>query len=252
MPIFNYNDSILNYEVIGKGEPVVFLHGWGHDLGAFRRVVEALKRVYCCYLIDLPGFGSSTKPPPSWDSKDYAELIRDFVTEIKSDGISLVGHSFGGKIAALTASVFPEKINRVILIDSSGIRAPVTFSKLFRIYLFKFSKFIKNSGIFFKLGDWFYDRIERFSGSADYLNAGEMREILKNIVRENIIIELGNLSCPTLILWGEKDTATPLKDAYKMRELIPDSKLITFPDRGHHLPLESPQQVAHHIKEFIG
>jgi pimeloyl-ACP methyl ester carboxylesterase len=251
MPDWKYDNSILHYEVIGEGYPIVFLHGWGHSGNTFMEIASNLKNKFKCYLIDLPGFGLSDIQDLTWGSKHYANEIKNFINKLNFEEVILVGHSFGGKIATLTANMIVEKVKKLILIDTAGIKAPMTFSKFIKIYLFKFGKTIKNSGILFGLGDIIFKKIERFSGSSDYLNAGKIRNVFKTIVREDISVDFKQIKCPTLILWGEKDTATPLRDAYKIKELIAESRLIVFPDLGHQLPIESPHQIAHHIKEFV-
>jgi len=251
MPVWKHDDLALNYEVIGEGTPLLFLHGWGHSLNTFKLVADNMKKRFRCYLVDLPGFGGSSIPPLSWDSRNYADFMRDFIEDLNLNELSIVGHSFGGKVAVLVSSLLGDRVRKLVLINSAGIKPPVRISKLFKIYLFKFARTIKNSRILLKIGDIIYERVERYSGSADYLSAGQMREILKRVVREDISPELSELRCPVLLLWGEKDDSTPMRDAYRMRELILDSKLIVYPDMGHYLPHESPHQIAHHIKSFI-
>jgi len=251
MAEWKFDNSILNYEVIGKGTPIIFLHGWGHSGGVFNPIADNLKNRFCSYLIDLPGFGSSTLTPAHWNSNDFGMLIKRFIEALDLKEVVIIGHSFGGKIGALAANMIKDRVKKLVLIDSAGIRQTITFEKFLKIYMFKTTRMIKNSGILFKFGDKIYDKIERFSGSTDYLNAGKMKNILKTVVREDITSELSKVRCPTLILWGEKDIATPVKDAYKMNKLIKGSKLIIYPNAGHHLPIESPHQVAHHIKEFL-
>jgi pimeloyl-ACP methyl ester carboxylesterase len=252
MAIWKYDDSTLYYVVLGEGKPLIFLHGWGHMGGAFNVIADSLKNKFRCYLLDLPGFGNSSIPSKTWDSYEFADAIKRFIEDMNLDDVVIIGHSFGGKIGVLTTTMIKNRIKKLILIDSTGIRPPMTCKKFFKIYFFKSARFVNNSGILFGLGDRIYDKIERFSGSADYLNAGQMRDILKKIVQEDISSDLLKIECPTLILWGEKDTATPIKDAHKMNKLIKDSKLIIYPNVGHHLPIDVPHQVAHHIKEFVG
>ena len=241
----------MNYEITGDGDTAIFLHGWGHSLNSFKIIADSLKRKLKSYLIDLPGFGFSSLPPQNWGSPEYSEFITGFIREMNLNDIVLTGHSFGGKVSIQVVNKIPEKIKKLILMSSPGLKSNMTYDKFIKIYLFKTAKFIKNKNLLLKAGQKLYDKIERFSGSDDYLNAGDMKEILKNVVRENITEEIEKVKCPTLIMWGESDEFTPVKNAYIFNELIQNSKLITLPNLTHNLHLEAPHQIAHHIKEFL-
>jgi pimeloyl-ACP methyl ester carboxylesterase len=251
MPTWNYKEITIYYKVIGSGEPVLFIHGWGHTHATFMGIADILKNKIKSYVLDLPGFGASTRPKDVWGSHDYAEAVLSLCKAIIPGKFSIVGHSFGGKISIITANIAKKSVKKLVLIDSSGIRPPMTLSKFVKIYLFKSAKIIHNSKLLPGIGDKIYNKIMKFSGSTDYLNAGEMREILKKIVREDVTDKMKTIQCPTLLLWGEDDTATPIENAHKIKSLIPNSELITFPHIGHLLPLESPHQVAHQIGEFL-
>ncbi|MBU1628292.1 alpha/beta hydrolase, partial [bacterium] len=149
MPIWEYEKSKLHYEVCGEGKSILFLHGWGHSNTAFREVVDNLKGKCKCYIVDLPGFGLSDIPDLSWDSIDFANVIKNFIEGLDLKDTIIVGHSFGGKIAVLTANRTHGNVKKLVLIDSAGIKAPMTVAKFIRIYLFKIGRIIKNSGILF-------------------------------------------------------------------------------------------------------
>ena len=97
----NLSGLSIYYEVQGKGEPVTLLHGWGSDSGSLRAVSSLLKeqigaRTYC---IDLPGFGFSDPPPEPWSVDHYVDLVLQFLDQAGVEKTSLLGHSFGGRIA---------------------------------------------------------------------------------------------------------------------------------------------------------
>ncbi len=117
----------------------------------------------------------------------------------------------------------------------------------------------------YKLGKAFYRlvlgqersqaRIERMRaarGSSDYNNASPMmRRILSRVVNEDLCHVMPSIKAPTLLIWGEDDTATPLSDAKKMERLIPDAGLVSFPGCGHYSFLDNPYLFGSVLKSFI-
>ena len=97
--------------------------------------------------------------------------------------------------------------------------------------------------------------IERWrgkAGSSDYAAASpRMRAIMSRVVNEDLSDCLAKIKAPTLLIWGEKDTATPMRDARKMERLIPDAGLVSYPEAGHFSFLDRPGQTAAVIKSFI-
>ena len=78
-----------------------------------------------------------------------------------------------------------------------------------------------------------------------------MRSILSKVVNEDLSSRLHLIKAPTLLIWGENDTATPLSDAKKMEKLIPDAGLVAFPGCGHYSFLDNPRQFAAVLKSFL-
>ncbi|MDE5827850.1 MAG: alpha/beta hydrolase, partial [Duncaniella sp.] len=90
------------------------------------------------------------------------------------------------------------------------------------------------------------------AGSSDYASASPMmRRILSKVVNEDLTDRLDKIKAPTLLVWGENDTATPLKDAKKMEGLIPDAGLVSFPGCGHYSFLDNPGQFAAVLRSFL-
>ncbi len=222
-------------EIKGNGPPLVMLHGWGQNLKALAPLGELLSPLASPYLFDLPGFGGSDAPPSVWSAKDYADFLVQSLEEKKIRRFSLLGHSFGGKVALSIALKYPERVEKLVLIAPSGLRAKRTFWKRLKIAAIIFSgKAVKA-----------YDRMsgtKHFAnsfapkfGSRDYNNAGGMRDILVKSVNEDLTEELPKIQTRTLILWGEKDQETPLEAGLRFATLIPKARLIRFPYHDHEL-----------------
>ncbi|GHS88403.1 alpha/beta hydrolase [Synergistales bacterium] len=227
-----------------NGLAVVFLHGWGVDFSYFLPVMERLKESMRVCALDLPGFGGSDEPPVAWGVDDYADFVRAFLTDIGAMRAVLIGHSFGGRIAIkLTARREADRagleIPRIILIDSAGIRPKKTLTRKIKNIFYKIVRRILSIDIIQKK---YPDIIERWrvkNGSADYRNASpRMRESLVKVVSEDLTPCLPLVSCPALLVWGENDKATPLRDARVMESLIPDAGLVVLRGAGHYSFIE--------------
>ena len=199
----------------------------------------------------MPGFGESPEPEQVWGVADYATLIEKFIKVEKIKSPILAGHSFGGRVAIMIAS-HSSDIDSLILIDSAGIKPQRSLSYYFKIYSFKASKMMMR---LFLSAEAYKKRLEdmrRKKGSSDYANSTDrMRAIMSKVVNEDLTSLLPDISAPTLLIWGENDTATPLADAKKMKKLIPDAGLVAFPGCGHYSFLDNPIQFKAVIQSYL-
>ena len=240
----------INYICVGEGENVLILHGWGASIDTIMPIVNLLKDHFKVYALDLPGFGKSDKPEFPFDSKDYSRIVKKFMDLMKIEKGILIGHSFGGKVSILTAVNYPEKVEKMILIDSAGIRPKRSIKYYLKVYSFKSLKIIYK--IIF---GWNSDRMEEFYrrfGSADYRNAsGVMRKILVKVINEDIRPILSRVSCPTLLIWGAEDKDTPIYMGKIMEKEIPDSGLVILEGAGHYSYLDDYYRFALVLKAFL-
>lgn len=223
-----YNGLKISYEKIGKGNPIVFLHGWGCSLDIFKSIADRISSKYCVYLIDLPGFGKSSEPDVALDVVGVTKVVNSLIESNRLKNIVLVGHSYGGRIASEYANRYGN-VSKLILIDSAGIKR------------FSIKKFIKIR--LYKLKKWFYKTFKNVmkynelvtnSGSVDYVNSSFiMKKMLVYAVNYNQRKVFKNICCETLIIWGECDKSTPLKDGKLINRLIKGSELVVIPDSGH-------------------
>lgn len=209
---------------------LLFVHGWGADKYNLQGIYSSLQHDFRIVSVDLPGFGESDNPHDTIGSIEYADYINEFVKKTGIKQVIYIGHSFGGKIGIITSVKYPELIEKLVLIDSTGIRARRYPAWYFKVYSFKIMKFFLQNVI--KSEDSVLKLKERF-GSVDYKNAGVMRDIMVKNVSEDFTDYLTEISCPVFIYWGEKDGDTPLWMAKKMNRLIQDSGLYVVKNGGH-------------------
>lgn len=239
--IKNINNIKINYEQKGEGELVVLLHGWGSNIKLFENLIELLSAKYKVVAMDMPGFGESEEPPSAWCVDDYVDFVIDFLKGMNAKKVTLLGHSFGGRVIIKLNSRknLPFEINKVILVDSAGILPPKSNKKSFRTYYYKFGKAVLSTGIAKKIAPDALENFRKKMGSADYAAASPlMRQVLVKVVNEDLEPLLPNIKCPTLLVWGVNDTATPLSDGEKMEKLIPDAGLVKLENAGHYSFLE--------------
>lgn len=244
--------NILYSKIIGSGKPLIFLHGWGVDSSLFEPLAELLKNHRECHLIDLPGFGHSKKPDSTWGTLEYAKCITQYLESKNITNADILGHSVGGRIGLRIAVHFPKSVDNLILISSAGIKSK-KFLLRFKIYILK--KAAKIFKTFDKLlgRDFFKNRYSSKFASKDYLNAGEMKDIFLKIVNEDQEGELSRVNARTLLIWGDKDSQTPIDMAKTFNKKIKNSKLIILNGKDHFPFLGSGANLcAYHIKEFLG
>ncbi|MCH5225261.1 MAG: alpha/beta hydrolase [Muribaculaceae bacterium] len=244
----------INYAETGvpEGPPVLLLHGWGCNLSTVRSIAACLEDKMRVFSLDLPGHGKSEEPREIWGTKDFANLVGKFVEMLGLKRPSLIGHSFGGRTSIAYCAGNPE-IEKVVLVDSAGIKPYRSLSYYYKVYSYKA---LKKLAILLKgeeKGKELIERALKKKGSADYQAASpKMRAIMSRCVNEDLKPLLPQIKSPTLLIWGQNDTATPLRDAKIMDKLIPDSGLVCFSNCGHYSFLDNPHQFRAVVRSFFG
>lgn len=248
--IYKYNNKEVFIETSGNGDPVFLLHGWGCTHEIFAALQQLLSPQYKVYNFDFPGFGASQEPDTVWGTDDYTRLIEQFAKENDIKSPALIGHSFGGRISIIYAS--RNETSRVVLVDAAGIKPKRPLKYYCKVYSFKAFKWLCKIFLPKKTAQAIIERRRGRSGSSDYNNASPMmRAILSKVVNEDLTSLLPKIKSPTLLFWGNQDTATPLEDAKKMERLIPDAGLVIAHGTGHFSFLENAGLFATVIKNFF-
>jgi len=239
----------INYEVQGEGYPVVLLHGWLANLETMKPLANILAEKFKVYNIDIIGFGKSDLPDKPYSTNDFGDFLQKLLKELNLQNPILIGHSNGGRTiinAAGRGLVEPKKI---VLIDSAGIKPKRKPDYYIKIYTFKLCKqiikILPNS-------EKLREKLLKKYGSEDYKNSPEvLRRTMSIIVNEDQRELLKNINAPTLLIWGENDTATPISDAKIMEKEIKDAGLVSYPNSGHFSYLENLASVGVVLKEFL-
>jgi len=237
-------------------DTLIILHGWQSSQEKWQKVKELLESpILKVVVLDLPGFKPENQLPRPWNLDDYAAWLENLLIAYP-EPVYLLGHSFGGRIAIKLAAKNPSKLKGLILAAAAGIKRKKTIKD--RILL-KIVRLAKKLGVQEQFSDMrgfnqlarkiFYRYVLR---RTDYFTANPMqKEIMKSALEEDLATLLPAISAPTLIIWGKKDSFTPIKDAYLMKEKIKNSRLEVLPQNGHSLHLQCPEKLAPAIKNFI-
>ena len=240
--MFKYRNININYIRYGNidGQSVVLLHGWGQNIEMMKPVGDNLTD-NDVVIIDLPGHGKSEEPKEIWELKDFVQMIYELLKSLNIQNPILIGHSFGGKISLLYASMYPVK--KLILFGS-----PFKVKKNPNSLKVRTLKKLKTLPGLNKLAE----TMKKHIGSTDYKNASPMmRDILVRHVNTDITEDVKKIKCPTIIIWGTNDQAVPIEDAYELEKLITDSAVIPYDGCTHYAYLERLNQTNAIIKNFI-
>ncbi|NJP07863.1 MAG: alpha/beta fold hydrolase [Chloroflexaceae bacterium] len=243
----------------GEGPAVVLLHGFGNSSEDWRPTVELLGRSgYRAIAVDALGFGLSDKPADApYSLTLYASLYQGLVAALGLERATFIAHSFGGKIAMATAVLYPERVEQLVLVDSEGfvpipllMRKGGTIPFLGEMMLWMSAR---PQVLQAQLGAFFYEPKTYVTAElvnravATLQDPAQRQALLKlsrcyddhDLVRSGIRARLGELRCPTLILWGEEDRVFSLASGQAAQREIAGAQLVAFPRCGHFPQVEA-------------
>lgn len=249
----NIDGINLNYNDVGEGTAVLMLHGWGSSTDAYNLMTKAFSERYRMISFDFPGFGKSDMIDEPWDVERYCQLTLKFIEKIGLRDYIIIGHSFGGRVIiklAGTGRINPQKI---VLIDSAGVLPKGSLKSKIRQCAFKTVKSFLLLPVIRNYSENLLNKARAHFGSADYNSAPPiLRQTLVKVVNEDLVPFMSGIFVPTLLIWGENDTATPLRDAHIMEEKISDAGLCVIKGAGHFSFVERPYEVHAILNSFFG
>ena len=242
----------IHYLDEGSGKALVFLHGWGTDATDMWPVAKSFAKTYRVIAIDFPGFGESPRPDTTWHVRDYAELLVRFLGELGLAEVeALIGHSFGGRVGIKAFSEASINAKKLVLIDSAGVKLSDNLRKLVYKLVAKSGKRVLAAPGLRRFSATAKQKLYKSAGSSDYMNAGDMSDILIATVSEDLSNAATHIAVPTLIIWGSEDKETPLADARHFHSAIKSSKLKIIQGAGHFPHTDNPRKVIRLLGEFL-
>ncbi len=260
----------VHYRDEGEGEPVVLIHGAMASLHTWDGWAEALlEQGYRVIRLDLPAYGlTGPNATGEYGLDYYAEFLAAFLDRLGVEKSHVAGNSLGGGTTWAFASRYPERVDRIILVDALGFFSEGDVTSLFDLAGFPLFRPIVRYvtpryavGVFVRqvYGDTGKIDDETLTRYYRLLRREGNREILANFGRNSIFFSegelrqrLGSIQAPTLIMWGEQDLWIPLENAYKFQESMPGSELIVYEGAGH-IPMEEiPEETVRDAISFLG
>ena len=243
----------VNYIDEGTGRPLVFLHGWGTSAANMWPLAEAFSERHRVIVLDFPGFGESVRPEATWKVMDYAQFLVKFLAELGIERPhALIGHSFGGRVSIKALGTGLLESDKLILIDSAGVKPSDSMRKLAYKLIAKSGKAALSAPGLRRFSSKARAKLYESAGSTDYMNAEGMRDILIATVGEDLKENAKTITVPTLIVWGSEDKETPLSDARFFHTASAGSQLKIIQGAGHFAHTDAPRKVARFMREFLG
>jgi pimeloyl-ACP methyl ester carboxylesterase len=246
----------IHYYTLGpeNGPAVVLIHGLGGRAEDWEKLAPYLAKAgYRVYLPDLPGFGQSEKPSNfSYSVTDQSKIVVEFVDALGLKKVDLGGWSMGGWIVQLVAISHPDRVRRLMLLDSAGLYVkPEWDTRLFTpispAEIEKLDKLLMPHPP--KLPDFVARDILRVSREHTWIMHRAIDTMLQG--RETTDALLPQLKMPVLIVWGKVDSITPLSEGEKIHQLIPQSQMDVVSECGHLAPNECAPQIGPGMVNFL-
>lgn len=234
-------NEIVHYEVLGRGRPVIFLHGWVGSWRYWIPAMQAASNQYRAYAIDLFGFGDSAKTPLHYSLDGQVALLSAFLEQLGIGKIALVGHGLGAALAAMFTSRFPQVVDRLMLVSSPN--GGVTVNARLR------------SEAPPALVEWLLGRnseAEPVRVEAPKADPQALATSLAELDSPHFAEITRQLTRPTVLVYGQSDQAVALKDLDNPLPDLPETAhLVIFESSGHFPMLDEPSKFNRLIGEWL-
>jgi|GEM_PF-133240 len=240
-------DLQTHYKTFGEGKPLLILHGWQSHSERWQKVGEILGQKFLVIVPDLPGFGKTHQPFGPWSLDNYVEWLREFTEKVPelNGSFYLMGHSFGGALAAKFTIKYNQRVEKLFLVSAACVRKYAFIKKIaYRIAkIVKVFAFIPGYLMFRKAVYKFIIR------KSDYIyqQDGIMKETYLRTITEDLSQKVCFVKVPTVAIWGDKDTSTPLYQGEMISKKIPHAQLVVIPGADHSLHIKMPEALAQEI-----
>ena len=252
------DQGILHYEVYGRGRPVILLHGWLGSWGLWQDTMAYLGQYYRTYALDFWGFGESGTKRSTYAVSDFVSLVDQFMDQLGIETAPLVGHSMGGTVSLSVAIQYPERVSKVVIIGSpivgSSLALPLKFAGQRPIAFLLFHMM----GAFrfgMKLASPFICRDPGFPDMMDRdLSRTTLESFLNSIAslrRTDLRPQLNQLGIPAMGMFGHRDNIVNPRQWQPMLAGIPQARIEQFPNAGHFIMLDEPQEFKTKLKDFL-
>jgi len=257
MPKILIQDINVNYEIIGEGQPILFIHGLGSSLRDWEEQVPIFSKNYKVITIDLRGHGKSDKPNGPYSIPMFADDIAEFIKTLKIEPVHIVGISLGGAIGLQLAIAHPNITNSLTVVNMGGSVLIKSFKE--KQMFFMRVLIVKMIGMK-KMGEVLAKRLFikpeqeelRVKLATRWAENDKKAYLtsLKTLKNWSVMERLHEIKCPTLVISADEDY-TPLSAKEEMTSLIPNAKLVVIEDSRHAVSVEKPEEFNRCIMDFL-
>lgn len=248
----------IHYVEAGSGPTVILLHGLGGSSQVWQLNIAALAEKYHVVVPDQIGFGKSDKPLVNYRIRTYVDFLDQFCKQLRIERASLVGNSMGGWIAAAFTAAFPDRVDKLLLVDAAGYKPP----KDLDTRTFYGLNPTTREGMKVLVAKVFYNKLFLTDAAIDQsiavrLAAGDgytINSITESIIRGEDFLDdaVKTIKRPTLLIWGRQDGLVPLAEGEHFNRDIAGSKLVVFDQCGHMPQIEKPAEFNAAVLKFLG
>jgi pimeloyl-ACP methyl ester carboxylesterase len=237
---------------------VILLHGLGGSTQVWQLNIAALAEKYHVVVPDQIGFGKSDKPLVNYRIRTYVDFLDQFCKQLGIERASLVGNSMGGWIATAFTAAFPDRVDKLVLVDAAGHAPPKDLDTRSFYGLNPTTR----EGMKVLVAKVFYNKLFLTDAAIDQaitarLAAGDgytINSITESIIRGEDFLDdaVKTVKRPTLIIWGRQDGLVPVSEGEQFNKDIAGSKFVVFDQCGHMPQIEKPAEFNAAILKFLG
>jgi len=259
VPTLVTEQGVVHYEALGRGRPVLLLHGWLGSWELYRDTIEVLSKEFKTYALDFFGFGESMDRQANYSFDNFVMLVDEFMDRMGIVKAPLIGHSMGGSVALAMALRSPEKVVKTTVIGSpiqgkslnfflkiSGYRGAAsviwTTPSLLKLFIRGYAYYLSSKGKL--LGDMLTRDISKISVESFFQSIGTLRDT-------DLRDEIGNITAPIQGIYGKKDRIVNPKQANVLKEYAPHSQIVWSDHFGHFPMIDDPDFFHDTIRDFL-
>jgi pimeloyl-ACP methyl ester carboxylesterase len=247
----------IHYVEAGSGPTLILLHGLGGSTQVWQFNIAPLAEKYHVIVPDQIGFGKSDKPLVNYRIRTYVDFLDQFCKQLKIERATLIGNSMGGWIATMFTAAFPDRVDKLVLVDAAGYAPPKDLDTRTFFGLNPTTR----EGMKILAGKVFYNKAFLTDAAIDQaiaarLAAGDgytINSITESIIRgEDFLDDIAKtVKRPTLIVWGRQDGLVSLAEGERFNKDIAGSKMVVIDQCGHVPNVEKPGEFNAAVLKFL-
>lgn len=259
MPTLVTEQGIVHYETLGRGRPVLLLHGWLGSWALWRQTIEILSKEFKTYALDFFGFGESFDRNANFSVENFVSSVDQFMDRLGIPKAAIIGHSMGGTVSLAASILHPDKIVKTTVIGSpidgeslnlllkvSGYRgfAKIVWTTpiLLRLFIRAYAFFIAKDGR--AVGKMLAQDISKITAESFFQSIGTLRET-------DLRDEVGQIGVPLLGIYGKHDRIVHPNQSDVLKTYAPSSQIAWFENSGHFPMMDEPDRFHTTVLDFL-